>query len=224
MVSFILTRYSRPTPTSRSFLVTYPREWENHVDDTPPKFNSSRMKNESWKTFKHFCTKGGPYFSKFFLYLTNPTLLLIYMQKDFGVFLSGVFIVSFLPWGFQNNFLGQVEQLSFKMFLSQCLVGLWRCRIKFFSKPCVTAKLPVPSRIKSVVSKNQKWLEDLEPFVNRFMSFTPIDSTENVPGSIASELHQLPPVDDQTDLSLSILQGYPPEFSLTSLRMILVAY
>jgi len=55
-----------------------------------------------------------------------------------------------------------------------------------------------------VVSKNQKWLEDLEPFVNRFMSFTPIDSTENVPGSIASELHQLPPVDDQTDLSLSL--------------------
>ena len=108
------------------------------------------------------------------------------MKTDFGVFLSGVFYCFISSLGFSNNFLGQVEQLSFKMFFTQWLVGLWRCRIKFFSKPCVTAKLPVPSRIKSVVSKNQKWLEHLEPFVNylfHLFQFILIDITENDPGS-----------------------------------------
>ena len=108
MVSFILTRYSRPTPTSRSFLVTYPREWENHVDDTPPKFNSSRMKNESWKTFKHFCTKGGPYFSKFFLYFQPiPLFCLCTCKKISGCFSPVFLLFHFFPGVFKIIFSGR---------------------------------------------------------------------------------------------------------------------
>lgn len=59
--------------------------WSSYVDDTPPKVNSSRMKNESWKTFKHFCTKGGPYFSKFFLYLQPIPLFCLHEKGFWGV-------------------------------------------------------------------------------------------------------------------------------------------
>ena len=61
--------------------------WSSYVDDTPPKFTSSRMKNESWKTFLNIFVPRAAHtlVDNFFLYLEPIPLFCLYEKGFWGV-------------------------------------------------------------------------------------------------------------------------------------------